>query len=320
MFLRSRITWQALLGISSVFILYSTNASAQCQLRCKVTTESYTIALSCERGGSSERVSDQQRMEYAPSGAVSATVISLNHDRTYSASNRTYHIGGTIRVDKTAGTASYDIQATGGLLGTRTATCKAARAALEPRETRAGATPRPAPRAGLRQPRLGLGVAVGYQPAIVVPVCANALRENRTAVFACLVSDSGEYIGQGKTWLLPSQTPPASAAVFFERVHVSVPDAEGKWDLEFSTPRGSPWRAGLFDNAVRDAFNDEQHPGMSISGHSSGCSEVAGRFEILELVTDAEGRNVEKFAANFEQLCSGKRLRGLVRFNSTIDW
>jgi hypothetical protein len=154
---------------------------------------------------------------------------------------------------------------------------------------------------------------------MAVLVCVDALKKNDTATFACFISQPGEYIGQGKTWLLPSQNPPASAEVFSERVQLAVPDAEGKWDFRFSTPRESPWRAGLFDNAMRDGFHDVQHPGLDVSGHSSGCSDNTGRFEVLELLSDAQGRNIQKFAANFEQVCSGRRLQGIVRFNSTID-
>ncbi len=292
---------------------------AGCQLRCNVTTESYTVDLTCEKGGSSEKVSDQQKYEYTASGAVGALVLTLNHERTYSTSNRTYHIAGSIRIDKTAGTASYDIQATGGLLGPETATCKAGSAGAHPGRSAAGiAAPSVRP-ASPRDKMLNLRVAAGYQPAITVPFCVDALKNSQTPVFACFVSEPGEYIGQGKTWLLPSQNPPASAEVFFERVSVSVPDPEGKWEFRFSTPRESPWKAGLFDNAMRDSFHDEQHPGLAVSGHSRGCSEVAGRFEVLELVTDSDGRKIQKFAADFEQICSGKRLQGIVRLNSTID-
>jgi hypothetical protein len=39
---------------------------------------------------------------------------------------------------------------------------------------------------------------------------------------------------------------------------------------------------------------------------------------VLELVSSSQTGAVQKFAANFEQFCSGRRLQGIVRFNSTI--
>jgi hypothetical protein len=310
---------QVVFVLSLFFILLSKNGSGQCPISCSVTADSYTINLACEKGGISEKVNDQQKFEYASSGGVAAIVITVNHERTYNTSKRTYHIGGTIRLDQTSGTAIYDIQVTGGLIGKNPAVCKSTRSLIKTPNTTASTSRKPASPADFREPIVNLRVAANYQPAIIVPVCANALKESQAPTFACLVSDPGEYIGRGKTWLLPSENPPASAAVIYERVRVSVPDADGKFDFSFSIPKESSWKVGLLDDAVRDGFHDEKHPGLDISGHSSGCSEISGRFELLELVTGPDGRSVQKFAANFEQLCSGKRLQGIVRFNSVID-
>jgi len=285
-----------------------------CDLKCEVGSERYGVAITCETGESREAVSDESRFEYGPAGEVSAVAVTLNRERTYAGSNRTYRIWGTIRNDKAAGTVSYDIRATGGAFGTGERTCKAGNAVAGSRPSArrgAGTSPDLAVDANL-----DLRVPGGYRPAIEVPECDRARAEGRLSgdVWACFASEKGEYVGQGKLWLLPGE-PAALAAVYaFGRVTVKGKDRDGEWEFSFSPPKGAAWRAGLYENTLRDGFHDEQHAGLSVSGHSSACGEETGRLEVLDLAYDAKGDTVSRFAANFEQVCSGKRLRGSIRF------
>jgi len=137
-----------------------------------------------------------------------------------------------------------------------------------------------------------------------------------------MVSSKGDFIGQGKTWILTQ--PQASLAAEHHgddgesSVEVTATGSGGQWDLQFGLADGKPWAPGLYEDASRyRPFQDR--PGLSVSGQNRGCNQVRGRFEILELVY--QGPSVERLAINFEQRCvegSGGLLSGIVRFDSTI--
>ena len=91
------------------------------------------------------------------------------------------------------------------------------------------------------------------------------------------------------------------------------------WTLELATGDGSPLHAGSYENAVRAAFRGNQN-GIDFSGSGRGCNATIGRFDVLEIGTDALGA-LTKLAVDFEQHCeiaSAPPLFGSYRFNSSI--
>ncbi|HUF52144.1 MAG TPA: hypothetical protein VMR52_00015 [Dehalococcoidia bacterium] len=290
---------------------------AECELRCDIDSEGYEFDVTCEKGASSEKLMNEStKFEYSPSGALAGLVVAVNRERTYSASNRTYHITGTIGVDKANNRVTYDVQASGGAFGATPGVCKGSTAG-----ERAKADPPPAPSPPPRVEPLNLAVDASYQPAITVPACKDALLT--TTTLACFVSERSEYVGQGKTWILRGDVAPMTVEYkpYSGGVAVQVKDGADPgdmWNFELSAPKNAKLRAGLFENTARNHFQDETRAGLSASGHSSACGEETGRFEILELLQEPQGAGVLKLALNFEQICQGKYLRGVIRFNSSV--
>jgi hypothetical protein len=176
-----------------------------------------------------------------------------------------------------------------------------------------------------RPDSLSLQVADDYRPVIPVPACDKAIEDGllQGATFSCFESEKGEYVGDGRTWLLPGDERPISMSIYGYpggRLDIKIADGQDEWNWEVSLepPSRTPWRAGLFEDANG---GDEVHPGLRVSRYTSGpCSELAGRFEILEFVYDNASDTVTSLAVNLEQDCvsRNKSLRGYIRFNSTV--
>ncbi len=158
---------------------------------------------------------------------------------------------------------------------------------------------------------------------ISAPYCVEAKAKGAITgnTFLCASSESGEFVGGGKNYLLTPADGDFAATVSGHYVNVSVGKAgAGQWRLEFAPPAGQPLKAGLFDSADMSSPNAASSY-ISISGNSRGCDagKTKGKFEILELVY-TPGGPVERLAANFEYHCDGKpaALLGAIRFNSTV--
>lgn len=83
--------------------------------------------------------------------------------------------------------------------------------------------------------------------------------------------------------------------------------------VSFGAPRGTPMRAGTYENASRTAFRDATHPGLDLTV-MGGCNTTQGRFVVHEIDLTADGK-VNRFWATFEQYCDNKpaALRGEIR-------
>jgi len=97
-------------------------------------------------------------------------------------------------------------------------------------------------------------------------------------------------------------------------VHVSFNGAAGSrdlfWNLTFAAPECTALGPGAYEGAERYPFQPVGLPGFEIGGNGSGCNELNGRFDILELVTGPDDE-VLRFAADFESTCFGS---GSVRY------
>ena len=137
------------------------------------------------------------------------------------------------------------------------------------------------------------------------------------ATFVSLVSETGDYIGQGRTYLFtPEQGGPITVSGTINGV---VAFSAGGFTYRFQAPLGRRLEVGVYEGATRYPFNLLSEPGLSVSGNGRGCNQLTGRFEILEAVY-APGGGVQNFAVDFEQHCEGgpKALFGVIRFNSEV--
>lgn len=134
------------------------------------------------------------------------------------------------------------------------------------------------------------------------------------------VSDAGDFIGQGRTTTWTPSDGTFRVAGGGSLVSVDFDGgSSANWSLDFSAPIGAQIAPGAFEGATRYPFESPTGPGLSISGSGRGCNTLTGRFDVLELATDANGV-LTRFAADFEQHCEGKvaALRGSIRWNSLL--
>jgi hypothetical protein len=136
-----------------------------------------------------------------------------------------------------------------------------------------------------------------------------------------MTSDSGDYIGQGRTW---SHGPPGDRALVrvgtpqYVDFHIDTADQSdgGWWDTEFAAGPGDRLEAGRTYSATRYPFNDNG-PGFEHSGMGRGCNELKATFTVREIAFDADG-TLRRFLADFEQHCEGGEaaLRGTWDFRA----
>jgi hypothetical protein len=139
-----------------------------------------------------------------------------------------------------------------------------------------------------------------------------------------LRSMPGDYIGEGKTRTLHAGngftfTPRRN---WYNGIFFHIPGGADSWSLDFAAAGEPPTAApplarGAYENAARMGWAGR--PGIDIGGGSRGCSQTAGRFDVLEVVY-GDGGAVSSFAANFEQRCDGLSapLFGRIRYNTLV--
>lgn len=130
-----------------------------------------------------------------------------------------------------------------------------------------------------------------------------------------LVSEPGEYVGQGQSLQLTDADTTFAWIVSTSRIRLTAVTEQLAMPAEFifETPDGSPLRPGLH----RDPFHpfNADPSGLDISADSRGCAGPNGRFEIRELVV-ADGQVTRAWIA-FQQRCEqlDRYLWGEIRFN-----
>lgn len=133
--------------------------------------------------------------------------------------------------------------------------------------------------------------------------------------FLSLQSDSGDYIGDGRTFRLTPHDGGLTATTNHRGGVSLFYGGDEYYSLDFSAPSRVPLVVGAFENAQRYPFADVDRPGLSFSGAGRSCNTVEGRFDVHSVLVS--GTNVVRFAADFEQHCEGfaPALRGQVRYN-----
>jgi len=136
------------------------------------------------------------------------------------------------------------------------------------------------------------------------------------------LSQPGDFLGQGRELTLTGADGTFSAPYPYPYLAYLRFDGFGgshTLSLTLFTSDYSNLQPGAYENAVRSGYQSAGHPGLDFGGDGRFCYILTGRFDVLEIVRDANGL-ITQFAANFEQHCSGvvPALFGQIRFNSDV--
>jgi len=130
-----------------------------------------------------------------------------------------------------------------------------------------------------------------------------------------MVSDAGDYIGQGLGYSYTSTNATIPVSGGAQGVHASIDATNGDWwYLDFVPGSGGALTAGTTYSATRYPFNGSG-PGMSISGNGRGCNTLTGTFTVNSISTALDG-SVSSASITFEQHCEGfvPALRGTLSY------
>src|ERR1700704_83578 len=136
------------------------------------------------------------------------------------------------------------------------------------------------------------------------------------------LSQPGDFLGQGRELTLTGADGTFSAPYphpYFAYLRFDGFGGSHSLSLTLITSDRSNLQPGAYENAVRSGYQTTGHPGLDFGGDGRGCYSLTGRFDVLEIVRDANGL-VTQFAANFEQHCYDvvPALFGQIRFNSDV--
>ena len=117
-------------------------------------------------------------------------------------------------------------------------------------------------------------------------------------------SAAGDWVGQGQSYSYDDATANFDADVNFDNgVSLSViePGVGGDWwYLDFSAPLNVPLAPGAYEGAQRFPFQDNDRPGLDVSGNGRGHNQLTGEFTVYDVEYGAGG-SVNRFAASFVQ-------------------
>lgn len=136
-----------------------------------------------------------------------------------------------------------------------------------------------------------------------------------------MVSDPGDYVGQGDTYSFSLSTGTFTANRNYDNgVSLSYDDTNDPgvwWYLNFAAPNNDTITPGFYDNATRWPFQASNVPGLSVYGEGRGSNTLTGEFTVTQAVYAADG-SVLRFAASFEQHGEGftAALRGEIQYNA----
>lgn len=138
-----------------------------------------------------------------------------------------------------------------------------------------------------------------------------------------MTSDTGDYIGAGKTYLYTSAFDTIGYRATQQYVSGGVNAANGDWwGAEFAPAQGDVLVAGAtYSNARRYPFNGSG-PGMDVSGNGRGCNTLVGSFTVNQIGFSSTNGALDRLDLNFEQHCEGATpaLRGRLRYRARADF
>jgi hypothetical protein len=282
-------------------------ASGGCELLCYASARRYTVDLSCEKDEERityEHQTQQSLFERTSTGDLTGRRLFFMEKRTYATSKNAYWIWGGIYVNEIAGrTASYEIRATGGALGSAVRVCRSGQIPMKlPAD--------PPPRWSFVH-----RVSASYKPSIQVAAC-DGVNPQGLRTWACLASEKGDFLGQGRTWTYTPAQITASLEFFSKTLNIEF----AKWRFTLAPSMEEHWRPELFDSAAkRPGFGQDtsDRPALEVTSEHRACRRSNGQFEVLEFAYDSEKQEVRSLAVNIEHSCDGgPPLRGYIRYNS----
>jgi hypothetical protein len=134
-----------------------------------------------------------------------------------------------------------------------------------------------------------------------------------------MVSDAGDYIGQGRTWdYNEANMTLVPAGNFQNGASFALTSGSEWWYLDFAGGNNEPLHMGLYKGATRFPFNSTG-PGLDVSGNGRGCNTLTGEFNVLQVEYGPTGIPTT-FWATFEQHCEGgvPALRGELCFGKGV--
>ncbi|MGL4315645.1 MAG: hypothetical protein ACRCTL_03405 [Pseudomonas sp.] len=132
-----------------------------------------------------------------------------------------------------------------------------------------------------------------------------------------LKSDTGDYIGQGKSYLYSDSNATFKYTKNYDNgISLAISSGSVWWNLDLAAPGNAVLQPGSYTSAMRFPFQDASKPGLNFSGDGRGCNSLTGRFDIFEVAYNSEGV-VTALNASFEQHCEGNAaaLHGQISYN-----
>lgn len=133
-------------------------------------------------------------------------------------------------------------------------------------------------------------------------------------------SDAGDYIGAGRHWFYSTDNANFTTGRNYDGGISTSIDGDAFWTLDLAPVEGTTFKVGSYLAAQRFPFQQEGHPGLSLSGNGRGCNTLTGKFHVRQLAFELDG-SVRTAAVDFEQHCEGATpaVRGKLRINFRPD-
>jgi hypothetical protein len=118
-------------------------------------------------------------------------------------------------------------------------------------------------------------------------------------------SEPGDYLGDGQSYYYtPADGTFQAQRNFGNGVKVTFTSASHNWTTDFAAPDGAPLTVQVYNNATHFPFMPAGIPGFDVSGDGRGCSQMAGRFEVKQIVYGS-GNTIVSFHVTFTLRCDG---------------
>ena len=131
-----------------------------------------------------------------------------------------------------------------------------------------------------------------------------------------LQSDTGDYIGQGKSYQYSQSNSQILVNVTDARLSITV-NGDNNWTSDFQLGGGLvKLQPGTYADATRYPFNPAGTAGLNWSGSGRGCNTLKGSFVINSVIYSAGV--LSEIDLDFEQHCEGMTaaLRGQIHWTS----
>src|SRR5882672_494009 len=134
------------------------------------------------------------------------------------------------------------------------------------------------------------------------------------ASFVNLVSDLGDYIGQGLSYSYSQSNALMTVTAQGGHLNVNI-RGDQSWQGDFQLPNSyTKLETGTYGNLTRYPFHDPAVGGLSWSGEGRGCNTLTGSFTITKVTYT--GNSLSEIDLQFVQYCEG----GSFALHGEIYW